>query len=117
MPQLKGRRWHVQGAVAIKGEGLYEVGGRVRQGRGPWPARERVWPEGVGVWWDLAGGCGRKLWRGQPGPAEVLLCCMSLAALWLRAWAGEGGRVLSGAGGVWLLLLLLRRGWTGCPAR
>ena len=24
MPQLKGRRWHVQAAVATKGEGLYE---------------------------------------------------------------------------------------------
>lgn len=24
LPQLKARRWHVQGAVAIKGEGLYE---------------------------------------------------------------------------------------------
>jgi hypothetical protein len=24
MQQLKGRRWHVQGAVAIRGEGLYE---------------------------------------------------------------------------------------------
>lgn len=24
LSQLKGRRWHVQGAVAIRGEGLYE---------------------------------------------------------------------------------------------
>ena len=24
LSQMKGRRWHVQGAVAIRGEGLYE---------------------------------------------------------------------------------------------
>jgi hypothetical protein len=24
LAQLKGRKWHVQGAIAIKGEGLYE---------------------------------------------------------------------------------------------
>jgi Arf/Sar family protein len=24
LPELRGRRWQVQGAVAIKGEGLYE---------------------------------------------------------------------------------------------
>jgi Arf/Sar family protein len=24
LPELRGRRWHVQGAIATKGEGLYE---------------------------------------------------------------------------------------------
>ena len=24
LPQMKGRKWHVQGAVATRGEGLYE---------------------------------------------------------------------------------------------
>lgn len=24
LPQLKGRKWHVQGSIAIRGEGLYE---------------------------------------------------------------------------------------------
>lgn len=41
MPQLKGRRWHVQGAVAIKGEGLYEVCGGA--GSGSW---ERAFERG-----------------------------------------------------------------------
>lgn len=24
LPQMKGRKWHVQGAIATRGEGLYE---------------------------------------------------------------------------------------------
>jgi Arf/Sar family protein len=24
LPELRGRKWHVQGAIAIRGEGLYE---------------------------------------------------------------------------------------------
>ena len=71
MSQLKGRKWHVQAAVAIRGEGLYE--GLDWCGS---PACSNILPG--------QGGC-RSKWRCVPCwiatcSLRVLICCRTVGA-------------------------------------